>query len=207
MYWSSAAGTGRFCSSWDAAAGRDDVRISREQRTAVSTSSMASTRSHPPEEATTYPMPTIIRRYRRRPSKTAASSCSVRSRRYFGNKVGVREVSRVLRDDGLAKIDAELRPDLPSDIDSCRNLGRTGLCRSSTMRRVSGWHSSLLPRANTCASASPRTSARTWSRCFRSISPSCIADGTGSNASIVACADRASSELRSSRAVVSVVCS
>ena len=37
--------------------------------------------------------------------------------RYFGNKVGVlREVSRVLRDDGIAKIDAEeLRPDLPAE--------------------------------------------------------------------------------------------
>lgn len=36
---------------------------------------------------------------------------------YFGNKVGVlREVIRVLRDDGLAKIDAdELRPELPEE--------------------------------------------------------------------------------------------
>ena len=36
---------------------------------------------------------------------------------YFGNKVAVlREVSRVLRDDGLAKIDAdELRPSLPTE--------------------------------------------------------------------------------------------
>lgn len=36
---------------------------------------------------------------------------------YFANKVAViREVSRVLRDDGLAKIDAdELRPDLPAE--------------------------------------------------------------------------------------------
>jgi SAM-dependent methyltransferase len=37
--------------------------------------------------------------------------------RYFGNKVGVlREISRVLREDGLAKIDAEeLRPGLPTE--------------------------------------------------------------------------------------------
>lgn len=37
--------------------------------------------------------------------------------RYFGNKVGVlREISRTLRDDGLAKIDAdELRPSLPEE--------------------------------------------------------------------------------------------
>jgi SAM-dependent methyltransferase len=37
--------------------------------------------------------------------------------RYFANKVSViREVSRVLRDDGLAKIDAdELRPELPAE--------------------------------------------------------------------------------------------
>ncbi len=62
----------------------------------------------------------VWRRRRRACPSTTRSFDIVYSQvawRYFGNKVGVlREVSRVLRDDGLAKIDAEeLRPDLPPE--------------------------------------------------------------------------------------------
>ncbi|MEO8305142.1 MAG: class I SAM-dependent methyltransferase [Betaproteobacteria bacterium] len=49
--------------------------------------------------------------------------------RYFGNKIGVlREVSRVLRDDGLAKLDAEeLRPGIPSEYQRLIEIWDQGL--------------------------------------------------------------------------------
>lgn len=75
----------------------------------------------PPEEATTYPMPTIayVDVAEGLPFDDGSFDVvfSQVAWRYFASKVGVlREVSRVLRDDGLAKIDAEeLRPDLPPE--------------------------------------------------------------------------------------------
>ncbi len=49
--------------------------------------------------------------------------------RYFGNKVAVlREVSRILRDDGLAKIDAEeLRPELPPEYQRLVEIWKDGV--------------------------------------------------------------------------------
>jgi SAM-dependent methyltransferase len=74
-----------------------------------------------PEEATTHPMPTIayvdVADGLPYPDATFDVVYSQVAWRYFGNKIGVlREVSRVLRDDGIAKIDAEeLRPELPPE--------------------------------------------------------------------------------------------
>jgi len=74
-----------------------------------------------PEDATTFPMPTIayvdVAEGLPYPDGTFDVVFSQVAWRYFGNKIGVlREVSRVLRDDGIAKIDAEeLRADLPSE--------------------------------------------------------------------------------------------
>jgi SAM-dependent methyltransferase len=74
-----------------------------------------------PEEATTHPMPTIayvdVADGLPYPDGGFDVVFSQVAWRYFGNKVGVlREVSRVLRDDGIAKIDAEeIRPDLPPE--------------------------------------------------------------------------------------------
>ena len=74
-----------------------------------------------PEDATTHPMPTIaygdVADGLPYPDNTFDVVYSQVAWRYFGNKVGVlREVSRVLRDDGIAKIDAEeLRADLPPE--------------------------------------------------------------------------------------------
>jgi len=74
-----------------------------------------------PEDATTFPMPTIayidVADGLPYPDGTFDVVFSQVAWRYFGNKIGVlREVSRVLREDGIAKIDAEeLRPDLPPE--------------------------------------------------------------------------------------------
>ena len=74
-----------------------------------------------PEDATTHPMPTIayvdVADGLPYPDETFDVVYSQVAWRYFGNKIGVlREVSRVLRDDGIAKIDAEeLREDLPAE--------------------------------------------------------------------------------------------
>ena len=74
-----------------------------------------------PEEATTHPMPAIayvdVADGLPHPDGSVDVVYSQVAWRYFGNKIGVlREVSRVLRDDGVAKIDAEeLRPDLPAE--------------------------------------------------------------------------------------------
>jgi SAM-dependent methyltransferase len=74
-----------------------------------------------PEDATTHPMPTIayvdVADGLPYADGTFDVVFSQVAWRYFGNKIHVlREVSRVLRDDGIAKIDAEeLRPDLPPE--------------------------------------------------------------------------------------------
>jgi len=74
-----------------------------------------------PDEATTHPMPAIayldVADGLPYPDGGFDVVYSQVAWRYFGNKIGVlREVSRVLRDDGIAKIDAEeLRPDLPAE--------------------------------------------------------------------------------------------
>jgi SAM-dependent methyltransferase len=74
-----------------------------------------------PEAATTHPMPTIayVDVAEGLPFEDGSFDVvfSQVAWRYFGNKVGVlREVSRILREDGLAKIDAEeLRPELPPE--------------------------------------------------------------------------------------------
>ena len=74
-----------------------------------------------PEDATTHPLPAIayvdVAEGLPYPDSTFDVVYSQVAWRYFGNKVHVlREVSRVLRDDGIAKIDAdELRPDLPPE--------------------------------------------------------------------------------------------
>src|SRR5215471_8122702 len=74
-----------------------------------------------PEDATTHPLPTIayvdVADGLPYPDDTFDVVFSQVAWRYFGNKIHVlREVSRVLRSDGIAKIDAEeLRADLPTE--------------------------------------------------------------------------------------------
>ena len=74
-----------------------------------------------PEDATTHPLPTIayvdVAEGLPYADNTFDVVFSQVAWRYFGNKVHVlREVSRVLCDDGIAKIDAEeLRPELPTE--------------------------------------------------------------------------------------------
>jgi len=74
-----------------------------------------------PENATTHPLPTIayvdVADGLPYADETFDVVFSQVAWRYFGNKIRVlREVSRILRDDGIAKIDAEeLRPDLPAE--------------------------------------------------------------------------------------------
>jgi len=74
-----------------------------------------------PEDATTHPLPAIAYVDVADGLPYAADTFDVVfsqvAWRYFGNKIRVlSEVSRVLRDDGIAKIDAEeLRPDLPPE--------------------------------------------------------------------------------------------
>jgi SAM-dependent methyltransferase len=74
-----------------------------------------------PEDATTHPLPTIayvdVADGLPYPDGTFDIVFSQVAWRYFGDKVRVlREVNRVLREDGIAKIDAdELRPDLPHE--------------------------------------------------------------------------------------------
>ena len=74
-----------------------------------------------PEDAMTHPLPTItyvdVADGLPYPDGTFDVVFSQVAWRYFGNKIHVlREASRVLRSDGIAKIDAEeLRPDLPPE--------------------------------------------------------------------------------------------
>ena len=79
---------------------------------------------------------------------------------YFGRKIDVlRETIRVLRGDGLAKIDAdELKPGLPPEYARLVEIWKGGtLCRSPTTWRGTRWHSRsprrpLHPRFNKVAS-------------------------------------------------------